>query len=109
MSNSMSMDMATATSSSAMPMATDHDMGGMGGMGDGCKISVSTILTSHGKDANTMEKMLWNWNTIDSCKRLSEHASRSLQLTVIQASFQAVGTSGAAACLLDLASASCCW
>jgi len=37
----MSMDMGSATSSAAMPAATDHDMGGMGGMGDGCKISVS--------------------------------------------------------------------
>jgi hypothetical protein len=35
------MSMGTATSSAAMPAATDADMGGMGGMGDGCKISVS--------------------------------------------------------------------
>lgn len=41
MSTSMTMDMGTATSSGAMPTATEHDMGGMGGMGDGCKISVS--------------------------------------------------------------------
>ena len=41
MSTSMTMDMVTATSSGAMPTATEHDMGGMGGMGDGCKISVS--------------------------------------------------------------------
>jgi hypothetical protein len=40
MSSTMSMSMGTATSSAAMPAATDADMGGMGGMGDGCKISV---------------------------------------------------------------------
>jgi hypothetical protein len=50
MSTSMTMDMVTATSSGAMPTATEHDMGGMG-MGDGCKISVSVLpisrLTKH--------------------------------------------------------------
>jgi hypothetical protein len=40
MSSTMPMSMGTATSSAAMPAATDADMGGMGGMGDGCKISV---------------------------------------------------------------------
>lgn len=54
MSTSMPMDMGTATSSSAIPMATDHDMGGMGGMGDGCKISVRTTLASQSRDANTV-------------------------------------------------------
>ena len=44
MSSTMSMDMSTATSTAAMPAATDHDMGGMEGMGDGCKISVSMVL-----------------------------------------------------------------
>jgi hypothetical protein len=49
MSISMTMDMGTATSSGAMPTATEHDMGGMGGMGgmgDGCKISVSLLAIS---------------------------------------------------------------
>jgi hypothetical protein len=46
MSTSMTMDMGTATSSGAMPTATEHDMGGMGGMGDGCKISVSLLAIS---------------------------------------------------------------
>jgi hypothetical protein len=46
MTTSMDMDMGTATSSGAMPTATEHDMGGMGSMGDGCKISVSLILIS---------------------------------------------------------------
>jgi hypothetical protein len=46
MSTSMTMDMGTATSSGAMPTATEHDTGGMGGMGDGCKISVSQITIS---------------------------------------------------------------
>jgi hypothetical protein len=41
MSSTMPMSMGTATSSAAMPAATDADMSGMGGMGDGCKISVS--------------------------------------------------------------------
>lgn len=54
MTMDMTMDMAGPTTSSVMPSATgqamDHDMGGMGGMGNNCKIS-----------------MLWNWNTIDSC------------------------------------------
>jgi hypothetical protein len=48
MSTTMSMDMGTATTSAAMPTATDQDMGsmgGMGGMGDGCKISVSMMLS----------------------------------------------------------------
>jgi hypothetical protein len=40
MSSTMPMNMGTATSSAGMPAATDADMGGMGGMGDGCKISV---------------------------------------------------------------------
>jgi hypothetical protein len=40
MSSTMSMSMGTATSSAAMSAATDADMGGMDGMGDGCKISV---------------------------------------------------------------------
>lgn len=44
MSTSMTMDMVTATSSGAMPTATEHDMGGMSGMGNGCKISVSHVL-----------------------------------------------------------------
>ena len=41
MSGSMTMGMATATASSAMAAATSHDMGDMGGMMGGCKISVS--------------------------------------------------------------------
>ena len=45
-SMTMDMDMGTTTSSGAMPTATEHDMGGMGGMGDGCKISVSVIHIS---------------------------------------------------------------
>ncbi|KAM0713847.1 hypothetical protein Q7P37_010809 [Cladosporium fusiforme] len=51
MSSSVTMDMATMTSSGheAMSTAADHDMEGMDMMG-GCKIS-----------------MLWNWNTIDAC------------------------------------------
>jgi hypothetical protein len=44
MSSTMSMDMGTATISAAMPAATEEmSMDGMG-MGDGCKISVSTML-----------------------------------------------------------------
>jgi hypothetical protein len=46
MSTSATMEMATATSSGAMPTATEHDMGGMGGMGDSCKISVSVLPIS---------------------------------------------------------------
>lgn len=44
----MTVDMAGPTTSSVMPSATgqamDHDMGGMGGMGNNCKISVSKSL-----------------------------------------------------------------
>jgi hypothetical protein len=71
MSSTMSMDMGTATSSAAMPMATDQDMGGMGGMGDGCKISVRMILFSKWNVLTRVPQMLWNWNTIDSCKHSS--------------------------------------
>lgn len=70
----MSMDMGTATSSGAMPTATDHGMGGMEGMGDGCKISVSiALLVRRTQDVITdvLSQMLWNWNTIDSCKHHS--------------------------------------
>jgi hypothetical protein len=48
MSSTMSMDMGTATSTAAMPAATDAEVGGMGGMGDGCKISVRmSFLITH--------------------------------------------------------------
>lgn len=48
MTMDMTVDMAGPTTSSVMPSATgqamDHDMGGMGGMGNNCKISVSKSL-----------------------------------------------------------------
>lgn len=40
MSHSMTMDMASATTSAAMAAATDHDMESMEDMMGGCKISV---------------------------------------------------------------------
>lgn len=48
MTMDMTMDMAGPTTSNVMPSATgqamDHDMGGMGGMVNNCKISVSRSL-----------------------------------------------------------------
>lgn len=71
-----SMAMGTQTSATdMMPTATaamDHTMDMGMDMGSGsCKVNVSTRLNVHLKvrDADPHLQMLWNWNTIDACKR----------------------------------------
>lgn len=70
MSHSMTMDMASATTSAAMAAATDHDMESMEDMMGGCKISVRVVRLMNYRRPLLISnvQMLWNWNTIDSCE-----------------------------------------
>ena len=78
----MSSMMPAATATATMSSSMDMDMGGAGA----CKISVRwlsnsqipTLVNLSADQTLFRRQMLWNWNTIDTCKSSTCHPAAAI-------------------------------